>query len=105
MGPGLATYAGDVSDLRLPEFRAGQRVRVRRDRDYGPGPWPAEPTGTVARHPASPDGTPWVSTQTTTGLRRSYWIVFDEPQFDVERDGPYLSSEVLDQYIERVDAD
>jgi hypothetical protein len=40
-----------------------------------------------------------------SGPRRSYWIVFDEPQFDADGDGPYRSSEVLDKYLERAKSD
>jgi len=29
----------------------GQRVRVRRDPDFGPGPWPGEPLGTITGPP------------------------------------------------------
>jgi hypothetical protein len=95
----------DVTDEHSADYRAGERVRVRRDQEYGPGPWPAEPTGIIAGHPASADGTPWVVTQTVSGPRRSYWIVFDEPQFDADGGGPYGSSEVLDTYLARVEAD
>jgi hypothetical protein len=44
-------------------------------------------------------------TQTVSGPRRSYWIVFDEPQFDADGDGPYGSSEILDKYVERAETD
>jgi hypothetical protein len=94
-----------VDHERFAEYRAGDRVRVRRDQAFGPGPWPAEPTGIVAAHPASADGTPWVMTQTVSGPRRSYWIVFDEPQVDADGDGPYGRSEVLDEYLERAKTD
>jgi hypothetical protein len=94
-----------VNDEQSAEYRAGERVRVRRDQEHGPGPWPAEPTGIAVAHPASADGTPWVMTQTVSGPRRSYWIVFDDPQFDADGDGPYGSSEVLEKYLERSEAD
>jgi hypothetical protein len=29
-----------------------------------------------------------------------YWVEFDEPQFDGDGDGPYVTSQVLDKYIE-----
>lgn len=94
----------EVNDEQSTDYRAGERVRIRRDQEYGPGPWPAEPTGIITDHPASLDGTPYVVTQTVSGPRRSYWIVFDEPQFDADGDGPYGSSEVLDKYLERAEA-
>jgi hypothetical protein len=92
-----------VNDEQSADYQAGERVRIRRDNEYGPGPWPAEPTGIVAAHPASADGAPWVITQVASGLRRTYWIVFDEPQFDADGDGPYGTSEVLDKYLERAE--
>ena len=94
-----------VSHIAGTEFQAGERVRVRRDQEYGPAPWPAEPTGTIASHPASTQTAPWVIVETVSGPRRSYLIVFDEPQFDPDGDGPYGSSEVLDKYLERAEAE
>jgi hypothetical protein len=85
------------------DFQVGRRVKIRRDEDYGPGPWPAEPTGEVRVHPHAADGEVSVPTQTAFGWRRSYWIAFDVPQFDAEGDGPYTSSEVLDKYIDAED--
>ena len=94
-----------VSHVKGNEFQAGERVRVRRDQEHGPGPWPAEPMGTIANHPLATQGAPWVITQTVSGPRRTYWIVFDEPQFDTDGDGPYGRSEVLDKYLERAEAE
>jgi hypothetical protein len=48
----------------------------------------------------SPEGNASDLVETTTGVRRLYWIAFDEPQFDVEGNGPYPSSQVLDKYLE-----
>jgi len=84
------------------ELRVGQMVKIRLDPDYGPGPWPAEPTGVVRRHPLAAIGEVSVPTETLLGLRRRYWIAFDVPQFDADGDGPYVVSEVLDRYIELV---
>jgi hypothetical protein len=77
--------------------QVGSRVRVRRDPDFGPGPWPDQPTGTVI---VSPEGNASDPVETTTGVRRLFWIAFDEPQFDVEGNGPFRSSQVLDKYLE-----
>jgi hypothetical protein len=44
-----------------PEWVVGSRVVVRQDPDYGPGPWPAEPTGRIAPYP---DGATHVHLQT-----------------------------------------
>lgn len=79
------------------QAKVGTRVRICRDPDFGPGPWPDEPTGTVV---ASPQGSASETVETTSGVRRMYWVVFDEPQFDVEGDGPFPSAQVLDKYLE-----
>jgi hypothetical protein len=86
-----------------PDFQIGQRVKIRRDSSHGPGPWPAEPTGEVRRHPEAAEGEVSVPTHTVLGLRRSYLIAFDVPQFDADGDGPYTSSEVLDKYVDAQD--
>jgi hypothetical protein len=86
--------------MSASDLKVGQRVKIRRDEDFEPGPWPDEPTGEVRIHPLAADGEVSVPTLTVVGRRRSYWIAFDVPQFDVDGDGPYLSSEVLDKYIE-----
>ena len=39
---------------------------------------------------------------TRDGVRRSYWVLFDEPQYDPDGDGPYIAAEVLDKYLESV---
>jgi hypothetical protein len=83
------------------QYELGERVVVRQDPDEGPGPWPAQPTGTIAEHPLADDGGFWRPTDTTTGPARFYWVVFDEPQMDAEGDGPYFESEVLDIYLDR----
>jgi hypothetical protein len=85
------------------EFRIGQRVKVRRDPDDGPGPWPAEPTGVVERHPNAVTGEVSVRTETLLGPTRMYWIAFDVPQHDTDGDGPYAVSEVQAKYIEAED--
>ena len=95
-------YVGPVTGD--PAFEVGERVQIRRDPKHGPGPWPAEPTGVVMRHPLSGDGASWRPVETTTGARRFYWIAFDVPQMDTEGDGPYETAEVLDRYLERVTA-
>ena len=74
------------------DYPAGSRVRVRRDRDYGPGPWPDEPTGTVIGASET--------VETTRGPMAMYWVRFDEPQYDPDGDGPYDRSQVLARYLE-----
>jgi hypothetical protein len=91
------------AETRGPEYLPGDRVRIRRDRDFPSGPWPAEPSGTVVEHPLSEGGLAWRPVLTTSGWGRFYWVKFDESQTDADGDGPYQSSEVLDIYIERED--
>lgn len=91
-----------MDEIPGPILRAGQRVRVMLDTIDGIGPWPTKPLGTIAEHPLSSDGATWRPIMTTSGLRRFYWIVFDEPQLDPDGDGPYAESEALDKYLELV---
>jgi hypothetical protein len=74
----------------------GARVRVRQDPGFGPGPWPAEPLGTVT------DGIEghYTVVETRQGPERTYFIRFDEPQRDPDGDGPYETSQVLERYLE-----
>jgi hypothetical protein len=75
-------------------LRPGARVRVRRDPDFGPGPWPGGPLGTV-------DSYELVTTR--QGQERTYWVRFDEPQRDADGDGPYVESQVLERYVQPTD--
>ena len=99
---GIRAILQTVDEPRGPILRAGQRVRVMSDPLYGPGPWPAEPMGTVVEYPGGLDGETWRPIMTTSGPRRFYWIVFDEPQLDGDGDGPYAEAEVLDDDLELV---
>jgi hypothetical protein len=40
----------------------------------------------------------WV--ETVNGREVQYWVVFDEPQFDDDGDGPYTGGEVLARFVE-----
>jgi len=93
--PGFRRYRASVAlpePLREP-LPAGARVRVRRDPEFGPGPWPAEPSGTVGS---------FGMVTTTRGPERTYWVLFDDPQLDPDGDGPYESSQVLERYLEPI---
>lgn len=81
---------------RTAELRVGARVIVVRDPEFGPGPWPSEPTGEIVTFPT---GSPFVEVTTRHGPARSWWVVFDEPQFDADGDGPYRKSQVLEKYL------
>ena len=89
-----------LTENRLPlsaKFRKplsrGARVIVRRDPDFGPGPWPDEPLGTVGTYEM---------VETRQGRERIYMVQFDVPQLDTDGDGPYASSQVLERYLEPV---
>jgi len=87
--PVRAARLGGVDD-----FQPGDRVRVLQDPEFGPGPWPAEPSGTVLGLSAELQGArQWL---------RMYLIQFDVPQYDVDGDGPYRSSEVAHIYLVRL---
>ncbi len=81
-------------------FPVGTRVRVLEGLD-----WSSPATGTIAEPP--PGIASWGNWQgwwrmvtTELGTFRSYWVVFDEPQFDSQDDGPYPESEVDERWIE-----
>ena len=74
----------------------GTRVRVLRDSDFGPGPWPDEPAGRIG---AFGRGNVFEIVQTTAGPTRTYWVTFDEPQHDVDGNGPYTRAQVLERYL------
>ena len=74
------------------EFEVGARVRVRSDPEFGPGPWPAEPIATIIGAAETLQG--------RDGPLTSYWVKFDEPQTDADGDGPYVNSQVLEQYLD-----
>jgi hypothetical protein len=74
----------------------GTRIKVLRDPDFGPGPWPAEPVGIID---ARDRDVAYEIVQTKDGPARIYWVTFDEPQRDVENGGPYTCAQVLERYI------
>lgn len=78
--------------MDLPDLPPGTRVKIHRDPEYGPGPWPAETTGSVIDS--------CIDEQGAGRDLRMYWVKFDEPQYDTDGDGPYESSQVAHFYIE-----
>jgi hypothetical protein len=78
----------------VDDIQPGDRVRVLHDPEFGPGPWPAQPSGTVLGLSTEFQGAQqWL---------RMYAIQFDVPQYDPDGDGPYSSSEVAHIYLERL---
>ena len=74
-----------------PRWREGDRVVAIEDTQF-PGPWPGRPSGTVV-------GEPTLVT-TMSGPELSYWIRFDVPQRDLDGDGPYDRSQLLERHLE-----
>lgn len=77
------------------ELPVGTRVRVLSDPEFGPGPWPAQPTGRISGSPTAVD--------TVSGPMLTYWVTFDEPQRDADGDGPYSSSQILSKYLQIIE--
>jgi hypothetical protein len=76
---------------------------VRRDPTF-PGPWPAEPLGTLVPWPN--DGALFHVIQHEWQGRseqRGFFVLFDEAQYDTDGAGPYYKAEVWECYLERVD--
>lgn len=84
-----------------PPLPPGTRVRVLRDPLYGPGPWPAGPTGRVELLGSEA----FEEIETRLGRERMYFVRFDEPQYDPDGEGPYESSQVLGKYLEGISED
>ena len=84
---------------------------MRHDPDYPPGPWPAEPLATVVAWPAMlgdidptiQGGELYRLVDHRSGPERHYFVEFDEPQLDGDGDGPYVSAEVWEGYVELLD--
>ena len=96
------------------ELAVGSRVRVRRDPTF-PGPWPAEPLGTIVPWPAElaaidptiTGGELFRTVEHLSGPQRAYFVEFDEPQFDTDGPdggGPYRMASVWEGYLEPIAA-
>jgi hypothetical protein len=87
------------------QFSAGERVRISADFF-----WAKAATGTVATPPnevTSVSG-PWKDGLTrqeasALGIHTVYWVWFDEPQFDVDGDGPYMGGSIWESALSRVE--
>ena len=90
-----------VPSYTEPPLPPGTRIRVLRDPGYGPGPWPAEPTGRVEFLGSRA----FEEIETRLGRDRMYFVRFDEPQYDRDGDGPYEFSQVLGMHLEVISED
>ncbi|MFJ4798377.1 ferrous iron transport protein A [Kitasatospora purpeofusca] len=72
----------------------GSRVTVIRDPAWD-GPWQVEFLGTVA-DTGAPEP---VDNPRAQAEELSYWVVFDEPQYDSGGSGPYRGAQIWDRYL------
>jgi hypothetical protein len=68
-------------------FAVGARVRVPAEAG-----WRTDFVGTITARPPR-------QVTTTTGDDWFYWVDFDEGQYDVDGDGPYVDAEILSSYL------
>ncbi len=74
----------------------GNRVTVVRDPARG-GPWQREFRGTVDELGAPEP----VDHEHAREGELAYWVRFDEPEFDGDRDGPYRKALIWGRYLRR----
>ncbi|MEK2492650.1 ferrous iron transport protein A [Kitasatospora purpeofusca] len=72
----------------------GRRVTVVRDPAWD-GPWQVEFLGTVD-DTGAPES---VENPRARAGELSYWVVFDEPQYDSSGGGPYRRAQIWDRYL------
>jgi hypothetical protein len=78
-------------------FSVGDRVRISEAYHWAQGA-----TGTIVKHlwPDLPSGQSFREVSSLEGLLRFYWVEFDEPHEDGERDGcRYSSGEIDERYL------
>lgn len=81
-------------------FHEGDRVKVKQDQQFPPGPFPSEPCGTVRFYPGSKSS--YREMAGANGTIEFYWVVFDQPALDADGDGPYEAAKVLSKYLESI---
>ena len=78
------------------QSKLGSRVFVRQDPEFGPGPWPAEPTGTIV---GDLDGATWATSirgRVPSGCGGSDLTNLSTTP---TADCPYKESQVLERYL------
>lgn len=79
-------------------FAVGDRVRVKRS-----VAWPQGATGVVSQPPGlvvevARSDWPWTGhvrvTHGPNGSVQLHWVVFDQPEYDGDGDGPYAAAEI-----------
>jgi hypothetical protein len=78
------------------DFGIGAQVSVRDASSIDGSPWPGEPTGIIVRSGGSALAGVWGR----AGGARMWWIDFDEPQINAEGDGPFVTAQVNEKYLE-----
>lgn len=82
------------------EFVIGDRVRISEKYHWAQGV-----TATVAQPPTAVTTIvegwqgPWRIVEALKGPLRFYWVEFDEPQIDVDGDGPYFGAEIDSTFL------
>jgi hypothetical protein len=103
-----ARYGGAMRPLG-DDVAAGTRVKVLRDPDWD-GPWPSEPSGTIADNFDIPFAVIDLADRTDISVpdedrrtMRTFMVRFDEPAQDSEEGGPYYMAEVWEKYLRLLD--
>ena len=78
------------------DYGIGAQVFVAAGGAGDPAPWPAEPSGVIVRAGGSALAGVWGR----GGGGRMWWVEFDEPQFNSTGDGPFLSAQVHERFLE-----
>ncbi len=78
------------------DFGIGAQVVVRAADTGDPAPWPDEPSGVIVRTGGSALAGVWGR----GGGGRMWWVEFDEPQSNSDGDGPFLSAQVHEKFLE-----
>ena len=78
------------------DFGIGAQVVVRAAVAGDPVPWPEEPSGVIVRSGGSALAGVWGR----GGGGRMWWVEFDERQFNANGDGPFLSAQVHEKFLE-----
>jgi hypothetical protein len=78
------------------DFGIGAQVFVRAASVDDPSQWPDEPSGVIVRSGGSALAGVWGR----GGGGRMWWVEFDEPQSNSQGDGPFLSAQVHEKFLE-----
>jgi hypothetical protein len=78
-------------------FSVGLRIKISLECSWAKGAF-----GTIAKYPDFIEdfeenqiffGDCWRLVKTLSGYEKNYWVVFDQPQYDEDGDGPYREAE------------